>query len=100
MAEIAKATDWQKHSIRGFISGNLMKKHDLPVESFKNEAGERTYRIAIGARAGRPPAARLAAYAPSLTGPLQVWFPFKRNPPILTAAKSRHATDHNGQQPV
>ena len=46
MAEIAKATDWQKHSIRGFISGNLMKKMDLPVESFKNEAGERTYRIA------------------------------------------------------
>jgi hypothetical protein len=46
MAEIAKATDWQNHSIRGFISGNLMKKMDLPVESFKNEAGERTYRLA------------------------------------------------------
>jgi hypothetical protein len=46
MAEIAKATDWQNHSIRGFISGNLMKKMDLPVESFKNEEGERTYRLA------------------------------------------------------
>ena len=46
MAEIAKATDWQNHSIRGFISGNLMKKMDLPVESFKNEAGERCYKIA------------------------------------------------------
>lgn len=46
MAEIAKATDWQNHSIRGFISGNLTKKMGLIVESAKNEAGERTYRIA------------------------------------------------------
>jgi hypothetical protein len=46
MAEIAKATDWQNHSIRGFISGNLTKKMGLTVGSGKNEAGERTYRIA------------------------------------------------------
>ena len=46
MAEIAKATDWQNHSIRGFISGNLTKKMGLAVESTKNEAGERTYRLA------------------------------------------------------
>ena len=46
MAEIAKATDWQNHSIRGFISGTLGKKMGLAVESAKNEAGERTYRIA------------------------------------------------------
>jgi hypothetical protein len=46
MAEIAKATDWQNHSIRGFISGNLTKKMGLAVESAKNEAGERVYRIA------------------------------------------------------
>jgi hypothetical protein len=46
MAEIAKATDWQNHSIRGFISGNLTKNMGLAVESSKNEAGERTYRIA------------------------------------------------------
>ena len=46
MAEIAKATDWQNHSIRGFISGNLTKKMGLVVESSKNEAGDRTYRIA------------------------------------------------------
>jgi Protein of unknown function (DUF3489) len=46
MAEIAKATDWQNHSIRGFISGNVGKKMGLAVESTKNEAGERVYRIA------------------------------------------------------
>jgi hypothetical protein len=46
MGEIAKATDWQNHSIRGFISGNLTKKMGLTVESGKNETGERTYRIA------------------------------------------------------
>src|ERR1035437_6432266 len=46
LAEIAKATDWQNHSIRGFISGNLTKKMGLTVESTKNEAGERCYRIA------------------------------------------------------
>ncbi len=46
MAEIVKATDWQNHSIRGFISGTITKKMGLKVESTKNEAGERTYRIA------------------------------------------------------
>jgi hypothetical protein len=45
MAEIAKATGWQNHSIRGFVSGALMKKMELPVVSFKNETGERCYRI-------------------------------------------------------
>ena len=46
LAEIAKATGWQNHSIRGFVSGTLMKKMDLQVESLKNAAGERTYKIA------------------------------------------------------
>jgi hypothetical protein len=42
MAEIAKAIDWQNHSIRGFISGSLTKKMALTVESTKSEAGERS----------------------------------------------------------
>jgi hypothetical protein len=46
LAEIAKATEWQNHSIRGFISANLKKQMGLTVESSKNEAGERTYKIA------------------------------------------------------
>ena len=46
LAEIMKAAGWQAHSVRGFVSGTLMKKMDLAVESFKNDAGDRTYRIA------------------------------------------------------
>jgi len=46
LAEIAKATDWQNHTIRRFISGTLTKKMGLSVESLKNDTGERTYRIA------------------------------------------------------
>jgi hypothetical protein len=45
LAEIAKATDWQSHSIRGFVSGHVIKKMGLKVESTKSDAGERTYRI-------------------------------------------------------
>ena len=44
--EIAKATDWQNHSIRRFISGTPGKKMGLTVESSQNDAGERTYRLA------------------------------------------------------
>src|SRR5215831_6690638 len=45
MAEIATATQWQNHSIRGFISGSVSKKMGLAVEPSKNDAGERMYRI-------------------------------------------------------
>jgi hypothetical protein len=45
LAEIAKATDWQNHSIRGFVSGHVAKKLGPKVESTKSEAGDRTYRI-------------------------------------------------------
>ena len=45
LTEIAKATDWQNHSIRGFLSAQVTKKMKLKVESTKSEAGERTYRI-------------------------------------------------------
>ena len=45
IAEIAKATDWQNHSIRGFLSAQVTKKMKLKVESTKSEEGERTYRI-------------------------------------------------------
>jgi hypothetical protein len=41
--EIMKATEWQAHSVRGFLSGTLRKKLGLTVESTKAEDGERTY---------------------------------------------------------
>ena len=44
LAEIMKATDWQKHSIRGFLS-TAAKKHGLKIESTKTEAGDRVYQI-------------------------------------------------------
>jgi hypothetical protein len=46
LAELMAATQWQAHSVRGFISGTLGKKMGLEVESTKSEAGERTYRLA------------------------------------------------------
>jgi hypothetical protein len=42
---IMKATEWQAHSVRGFISGALIKKGGLKVESFKRQDGERAYAI-------------------------------------------------------
>jgi hypothetical protein len=44
-AEIAKATGWQHHSIRGFVSGTVAKKMGLTVESTRTENGERRYKI-------------------------------------------------------
>jgi Protein of unknown function (DUF3489) len=45
LAEIMKITDWQAHSVRGFLS-TAAKKHKLNIESAKNDSGERTYKIA------------------------------------------------------
>jgi len=44
LAEIQKATDWQAHSVWGFLS-TAAKKHDLKIESTKTEAGDRVYQI-------------------------------------------------------
>src|SRR5436190_13359461 len=41
---IMRATGWQTHSVRGFISGQLKKKMGLNVRSLKRE-GERVYSI-------------------------------------------------------
>ena len=46
LAEIMKATGWQPHSVRGFISGAVGKKMGLAVESTKNDEGERLYKLA------------------------------------------------------
>jgi hypothetical protein len=44
IAEVAHATGWQPHSVRGAISGTLKKKLGLVVNSEKSSRG-RIYRI-------------------------------------------------------
>jgi hypothetical protein len=44
LAEIMKATSWQAHSVRGFLS-TAAKNHGLKIESTKTEAGGRVYQI-------------------------------------------------------
>jgi hypothetical protein len=45
LAEIMAATGWQAHTVRGFVS-ILGSKGGEKIESSKNAAGERTYKIA------------------------------------------------------
>ncbi len=44
LAEIMKATGWQAHTVRGFVS-ILGSKGGEKIDSSKNAAGERTYKI-------------------------------------------------------
>jgi hypothetical protein len=43
--ELMKATGWQPHSVRGFLSGTIGKKMGLTVTSTKGDDGERSYSI-------------------------------------------------------
>jgi hypothetical protein len=45
LKELTKATGWQAHSVRGFLSGALGKKMGLTVNSTKAEGGERRYSV-------------------------------------------------------
>ena len=45
LAELMKATGWQAHSVRGFLSGTVSKKLGLTVTSAKPEGGERSYSV-------------------------------------------------------
>ena len=42
LKELMKATGWQPHSVRGFLSGTLGKKMKLTVTSTKAEDGQRS----------------------------------------------------------
>ena len=44
--QIGKALHWQKHSVRGAMSGPLKRKQGLTITSDKTQDGKRIYRIA------------------------------------------------------
>lgn len=45
VGDIAKATNWQPHSVRGFFSGIVKKNLALPLVSQNGKNGVRRYRI-------------------------------------------------------
>jgi hypothetical protein len=45
LKELLKATGWQPHSLRGFLSGTVGKRMGLTVTSIKGEDGERSYSV-------------------------------------------------------
>ncbi len=49
--EMMQATDWQQHSVRGFLAGTVKRKLGLDLTSFKSDGEVRRYRIAT--RRGR-----------------------------------------------
>ena len=46
LKHIMKATGWQPHSVRGFVSGTLGKKMGLKIKSTKTDDGDRVYSLA------------------------------------------------------
>jgi len=44
---LTKATGWQAHSVRGFLSGAIHKKMGLTVTSSKAEDGGHTYSVKV-----------------------------------------------------
>ena len=46
LQELKKATGWQAHSVRGFLSGAVKKKMGLRIDSAPRDDGERAYRLA------------------------------------------------------
>ena len=45
LVDLTKATGWQPHSVRGFLSAQVSKKRGLKLESSKREDGQRVYQI-------------------------------------------------------
>jgi hypothetical protein len=45
ITELQKATGWQSHSVRGFLSGTVKTRLGLPLQSERTGKGERHYLI-------------------------------------------------------
>ena len=45
LPELRKATGWQPHSVRGFLSGAVKRKMGLHIDSVARDDGERAYRL-------------------------------------------------------
>ncbi len=45
IAEMMQATDWQQHSVRGFMAGTVKKKMGFALSSAKDTDDVRRYRI-------------------------------------------------------
>jgi hypothetical protein len=43
--EMMQATDWQQHSVRGFLAGTVKRKFSFPLTSTRVKDGVRRYRI-------------------------------------------------------
>lgn len=44
--QLQKATGWQPHSVRGFLSGVVKRRLSLPLKSHVSKSGERRYSVA------------------------------------------------------
>ncbi|MEM6464261.1 MAG: DUF3489 domain-containing protein [Pseudomonadota bacterium] len=49
--DIRKATGWQAHSVRGFLSGTVKKRMGLSIENEPDKTGVRRYKIVKQAEA-------------------------------------------------
>jgi hypothetical protein len=45
LPQMQKATGWQPHSVRGFLSGTVKKRLGLTLKSEQSKDGERRYQI-------------------------------------------------------
>lgn len=52
VAQIAEATGWQLHSVRGFLSGTVKKKLGLNLVSELAKDGTRRYRVIVATAEG------------------------------------------------